>query len=121
MNAKQELFDIFEEMGFEYWLMHQMPANKKYPSSFFTYLTTDAPFIEYHDNKPMAVSWAFMIGFYTDDPGIMDITIIRLMNKLQAAGWIVEGPGEDVESDEPTHTGRRLTIGKIELLESEGQ
>lgn len=120
MSAKDELFGIFEEMGLPYWLMHQMPADEKYPSSFFTYLTTDAPFIEYHDNKPMAISWAFMIGFYTDDPGIMDITIIRLMNKLQATGWIVEGPGEDVESDEPTHTGRRLTIGKIEIIEREG-
>lgn len=120
MSATQELFSIFEAMGCEYWIMHQMPANTVYPSSFFTYMTTDAPFVAHYDNMPHAVAWAFMVGFYTDDPGSIDIKILEFVGRLQAAGWIVAGLGEDVQSDEPTHTGRRLTIAKIEQYETEG-
>ena len=29
---------------------------------------------------------------------------------LKSAGWIVNGAGYDIASDEPTHTGRGLTI-----------
>ena len=125
MSVKKELFKIFEELGFPFWLMHQMPDDVAYPHSFFTYLMTDAPFVEYFDNKPFSVDWKFMIGFYTDDPAIMDETVMELIEKLHAAGWTVEGPGEDVQSDEQTHTGRRLTISKTEFKtgqkESEGK
>lgn len=124
MSVKKELFKIFEELGFPFWLMHQMPDDVAYPNSFFTYLTTDAPYTEYFDNIPLFVSWTFMVGIYTDNPAIMDETIKELVKKLRAAGWTIEGPGEDVQSDEQTHIGRRLTIKKTEAAdigeESEG-
>jgi len=119
MNARDEVFSIIKATGFPCWKMHEMPAETVYPSSFFTYLCEDAPFGEYYDNKPHAVVWTFGIGFYSDDPRRVESETNELIKRLLSAGWIVDGAGEDVQSDEPTHTGRRVVAQKIEYFESE--
>ena len=119
MDAKETLFSVFDAMGCPYWIMHEMPHEIDYPPAFFTYMTTDAPFMEFHDNMPRGVAWAFMIGFYTDDPGNIDSKVVQLVRLLHAAGFVVHGLGEDVRSDEPTHVGRRLTCTYLEQFEME--
>lgn len=120
MGVKSDLFKILEEdMGFPAWLMHTMPAEEVYPESFFTFLATDAPLVAYYDNNPTAVVWAFAIGFYSCRPDLVDSVPLELVKRLRAAGWIVEGLGEDVQSDEPTHTGRRITAYYIEQYKEE--
>lgn len=109
MGAKSELIAILESMGFEVWLMHTMPKHYKYPESFFTYLAIDAPFVAHYDNRPHAVAWAFWIGFYSSKPELVESVPVELARWLQAAGWTVPGLGEDVEADERTHTGWRIT------------
>lgn len=120
MDAKETLFNVFDAMGYPYWIMHEMPHETAYPPSFFTYMATDAPFAEFYDNAPRAVAWAFMIGFYTNDPGSIDSEVMRLVRLLRDAGFVMHGLGEDVQSDEPTHIGRRLTLTKLDEFEMEG-
>lgn len=119
MSAREEIFNIIEATGFPCWKMHEMPADTVYPSSFFTYLCEDAPFSEYYDNKPTAIIWTFAIGFYSDNPHLVNSEMNELIERLLSAGWIVDGAGEDVQSDEPTHTGRRIAAYKIDYFESE--
>ena len=119
MNARDEIFSIIGETGLPCWKMHEMPAETVYPSSFFTYLCESAPFAEYYDNKPHAVLWTFGIGFYSNDPRRVESETSELVKRLLSAGWIVDGAGEDVQSDEPTHTGRRVVAQKIDYFESE--
>lgn len=119
MNAREEVFSIIGETGLPCWKMHEMPAETVYPSSFFTYLCEDAPFGEYYDNKPTAVIWTFGIGFYSNNPRKVESETNELVKRLLSAGWIVDSPGVDVQSDEPTHTGRRIVAQKIEHYESE--
>lgn len=119
MGAKSELIKVFDDIGYPYWLMHTMPKNKKYPESFFTFLSIDAPFSAYYDNRPHAVAWAFWIGFYSSSPALVESVPTELAKRLRAAGWVVDGLGEDVQSDEPTHTGRRITAYYIEPYKEE--
>ena len=115
MGARQELIEIFEDMGREYWLMGTMPPDRKYPASFFAFLCEASPYGEYYDNRPCATIWTFGIGFYSADPLEVESVPNDLVARLKAAGWAVpDGNGEDVQSDEPTHTGRRITAQKIE-------
>ena len=116
---KAELIAIFDEMGYPHWLMHTMPAKQKYPESFFTFLAIDAPFKAYYDNHPHAIAWAFMIGFYSNNPLLVQSVPLELARRLQAAGWVVPGLGEDVPSDEPTHTGWRITAYYVQNIDEE--
>lgn len=109
MGAKSDLIAILDGMGYPSWLMHTMPAEERYPESFFTFLAIDAPFTAFYDNRPHAAVWAFWIGFYSSDPALVESVPVELAARLQAAGWTVPGLGEDVRSDEPTHTGRRIS------------
>lgn len=122
MEARQELLGLFEEMGREYWLMGTMPPDKVYPASFFTFLCESSPYGEYYDNKPCATIWTFGIGFYSNNPLEVESVPKELAARLVASGWIVPNEGEDVQSDEPTHTGWRFTAHKIvyNYGESEG-
>ena len=119
MSAREELFGIIEATGLPCWRMHEMPADTVYPSSFFTYLCESAPFSEYYDNEAHAIIWTFAIGFYSDNPHMVESETEELIKRLLSAGWIVDGAGEDVQSDEPTHTGRRIVAYKIDYFESE--
>ena len=114
MSAKANLIEIFDGIGYPHWLMHTMPMQQKYPASFFTFLSIDAPFVAHYDNQPHAVAWAFWVGFYSNDPALVESVPAELIKRLRAAGWVVEGMGEDVQSDEPTHTGRRITAYYLE-------
>lgn len=113
MGARQELLGYFESMNREYWLMGTMPTEQTYPASFFTYLCEASPYGEFYDNKPCATIWTFGIGFYSNNPLEVESVPNELIETLKAAGWIVPDRGEDVQSDEPTHTGRRFTAQKI--------
>lgn len=119
MSVKSELIKVLEGFGYPCWLMHTMPAEEVYPESFFTFLAIDAPFSAHYDNGPHAVIWSFWIGFYSSDPEKVESVPLELARRLIAAGWIVEGLGEDVQSDEPTHTGRRLTVHYIQRLKED--
>jgi len=117
VSVKEELKKILDGFGLPSWLMHTMPAKQRYPDSFFTYLSADARFTALYNNRPHAAIYSFMIGFYSSDPDKVESVPLELARRLMDAGWIVEGPGDDVQSDEPTHTGRRITAHYIQRLE----
>lgn len=117
MSVKDNLKEVLDGFGYPSWLMHTMPADEVYPESFFTYLAIDAPFMAHYDNASHAVAWAFWIGFYSSDPEKVDSMPLELALRLRAAGWISDGLGEDVQSDEPTHTGKRITAYYVQNLD----
>lgn len=119
MSARDEFIGLIESTGLPYWLMGEMPDEADYPPSFFAYLCEDAPFGEYYDNKPNATIWTFAVYFYSNDPRKVDSETKAFVDRLRAAGWTVDGAGTDAQSDEPTHTGRRIVAQKIDYFESE--
>lgn len=116
-DPTSELLSILKAISPIIWLMHTMPNTAAYPETFFTYLPIDAPFVMHYDNRPHAVVWAFWIGFYSSDRSRVLTMPRELTKRLLAAGWVVPGLGEEVQSDEPTHTGWRLTAYRVEEIE----
>ena len=107
---RDELIKILEATGF--------PASMQgtignYPESFYTFWNFETP-ETYYDNNPVNAIWGFWIYFFSTDPALVESETSAAIARLRAAGWIVAGRGEDALSDEPTHTGRRLTIYKKE-------
>lgn len=86
-----------------------------YPESFYTYWNFETPETFYDDTAAYAV-WGFWIFFFSADPALVESETSAAIARLRAAGWVVDGRGEDALSDEPTHTGRRLTVYKREQL-----
>lgn len=94
-------------------------TEKKYPPSFFTFWNTDTPDHAHYDNEAYGYSWAFMINFYSIDANLTYSVLEQARQVLKEAGWIVSGKGYDVYSDEPTHTGRGLTIYYLETQQND--
>ena len=42
----------------------------------------------------------------------------RAAQKMKENGWTIEGKGEDVASDQPTHTGRMVTCRYVEYYDN---
>ena len=109
---REELEKILEATGYPASLQGTIGD---YPESFWTYWNFATP-ETFYDNAPAAALWGFWIFFFSTDPALVESESNAAITRLRAAGWIVEGRGEDALSDEPTHTGRRLTVYKRENL-----
>lgn len=109
---KEELEKILKATGYPASLQGTIGD---YPESFYTYWNFEAPETFYDDTAAYAV-WGFWIFFFSADPALVESETSAAIARLRAAGWVVDGRGEDALSDEPTHTGRRLTVYKREQL-----
>lgn len=105
---KQELLNILEQYGYPVRLQGSLGPRQKYPESFFTIWNGSTDDASHYDNDAIATIWDFDVNFYSTSPVLVNAVILDVRNKLKAAGWIVNGKGYDVASDEPTHTGRGL-------------
>lgn len=101
------LIQLLEALG--YPVYRQGSVTQEYPDSFFTFWNTDSPDHAHYDNQTYGTAWAFMVNFYSIDPDLTYSVLELARTSLKAAGWIVDGQGYDVNSDEPTHTGRGFT------------
>lgn len=109
---KEELEKILKATGYPAALQGTIGD---YPESFYTYWNFETPETFYDDTAAYAV-WGFWIFFFSADPALVESETSAAIARLRAAGWVVDGRGEDALSDEPTHTGRRLTVYKREQL-----
>lgn len=88
--------------------------DETYPDSFFTFWNNETFGDEFYDNEEHKTVWNFDVNFYSIDPQLVNAKLLEAKTKLKQAGFIVSGKGHDVASDEPTHTGRGITVLKIE-------
>ena len=109
---KEELEKILKATGYPASLQGTIGD---YPESFYTYWNFETPETFYDDTAAYAV-WGFWIFFFSADPALVESETSAAIARLRAAGWVVDGRGEDALSDEPTYTGRRLTVYKREQL-----
>ena len=55
------------------------------------------------------------IYVYSSDPELTYSVLLDARSALKAEGWICQGKGFDVQSDEETHTGRGLNVIYMEF------
>ena len=110
------MIDTLEENFKDYPIMLQgsMAIDDAYPDNFFTFFNNNTNDEAFYDNQETTTVWDFDLNFYSIDPDLVNDVLIQAKAILKAQGFIIDGKGYDVLSDEPTHTGRGINILFIE-------
>lgn len=111
---KQKLIDVLKSFGYPVKLQGSINEKEAYPDTFITYWTTDVLDNAHYDDEPTSYAWDFAVIIYSNDPLIIDAKKDEIKLALKNAGFIPQGKGMDVLSDEPTHTGWAMDFYYIE-------
>ena len=104
------LISVLEQLGYPVKRQGSLLPDEPYPNHFFTFWNDSADGSSYYSNTETAIIWQYSLNFYSSDPNMVTTKLLEAKNLLKAQGWVVNGAGYDVASDEPTHTGRGITI-----------
>lgn len=102
---KQKLIEILSTFGYPVFLQGTLNADEAYPESFITFWVNDAPDHSHYDNETTSYLWDFTVIFYSNDPALVNSQPEEIRKALKNSGFIPQGKGQDIPSDEPTHTG----------------
>lgn len=103
------LISALEQLGYPVRKQGSLLSDEPYPDSFFTFWNDSADGSSYYSNTEGAILWQYSLNFYSTDPNKVTAKLLEAKALLNSAGWVVNGAGYDVMSDEPTHTGRGIT------------
>lgn len=96
------------------FLQGSMSNDAAYPASFFTFWNNTTEDSNFYDNSETQTIWDFDLNFYSNDPTTVNTMLISAKAVLKAVGFIINGSGYDVLSDETTHSGRGINLNYIE-------
>jgi hypothetical protein len=115
MNIKDLFINTLKnEFGFPVILQGSMSDDDEYPDSFFTFFNNSTTSEAFYDNKETETVWDFDLNFYSNNPDLVNSILLEAKTSLKAHGFIIDGKGYDVLSDEPTHTGRGINVLFVE-------
>lgn len=116
MDVKQAFIDVLSGFGYPVILQGSLDEDEAYPESFFTFWNNSTDDAAFFDNVETQTVWSFDCNFYSVDPTLVNTVLKQVKSALKKAGFIVNGVGYDIVSDEPTHTGRGLDVIYIERV-----
>ena len=102
---KQILLNALEPFGFPVILHGSLGADEPFPPDFFTFIVNSSPTKFQFDDTPIKTSWSVTVNFYSNDPHNVEQYAAESRTALKEAGFIPQGKGYDLPSEEPTHTG----------------
>lgn len=109
------LIELLSSLGYEVYRQGSFAEGDQYPESFFTFWQTDSPDHAHYDNNDFGTAWRFDVYFYSTDPALTYSVLSDARQLLKANKWIIPSKGYDVYSDEPTHTGRGMSVLYLEI------
>lgn len=98
------------------YLQGSMSVDETYPDSFFTYWNNSTNDNAFYDNTETETIWDIDLNFYSNNPLLVNTVLVQAKTLLKAVGFIVDGAGYDVLSDEHTHTGRGINLKFIQKV-----
>ena len=98
------------------YLQGSISRDEAYPESFFTFWNNSSNDSGFYDNCETECIWDFDLNFYSSDPTLVNTVLLTAKSALKAVGFIPDGNGYDVMSDEATHTGRGMNLLFIQHL-----
>lgn len=113
------LLEILQTLNVPVYRQGSLSNDETYPETFITFWNDDAPDHAHYNNTEYGTAWAFTVNVYSSDPTVPLSMIETIRAALKAAGWVVQGRGYDVPSDEPTHAGRGITCSFLEIPKDE--
>lgn len=114
---KDTLISLLETFGYTVIQQGSLAPDEPYPDSFFTFWNRDTYDWHHYNNNAIGDVWAFDVNFYSTDPALVNTALVDAKALLKSHGFIISGKGHDIGSDEPTHTGRGMTVLYIEHKE----
>lgn len=111
---KDLLIRTLEQFGYPVMQQDSLNEDEQYPETFFTFWNNSTDESSHYDNKPNNYVWDFDLNVYSSNPEMVNSLLLEAKEKLIEVGFIVNGKGHDVASDEPTHTGRGINVQIIE-------
>ena len=100
--------------GYPVYLQGSLSDDDVYPANFFTYWNNDTSDNAFYDNTESETIWDFDLNFYSSNPVLVNSVLMTAKAALKAVGFIIDGSGYDVISDEATHTGRGMNLVYIQ-------
>lgn len=110
MNVKDILIPVLETFGYPVKLQGSLNADEAYPETFITFWTEPTFDNAHFDDNVHSVDWTFSVIFYSNDPALVNSKPFEILAALRNAGFIPQGKGRDIPSDEPTHTGWAMDL-----------
>ena len=104
------LIETLEKLGYPVRLQGSLLEDEPYPDSFFTFWNDAADGDGYYSNKETAIVWEYSVNFYSSDPSLVYSELMKAKKLLNAAGLVCSGGGHSIQTDEPTHTGRGISV-----------
>ncbi len=111
---KDLLIDTLASRNYPIFQQGTLSKNEPYPDSFYTFWNNSSDGNSYYDNEAHSNIWDFDLNFYSINPELVNSELLEAKKLLKSVGFIIDGKGYDVVSDEPTHTGRGINVLKIE-------
>lgn len=102
---KDKLLPVLHSFGYPVYLQGTLNPEEVYPDSFITFWTDYTTDNGHYDNGVHSVDWSVSVFFYSNDPALVNKKPFEIAAALRFAGFIPQGRGHDLASDEPTHTG----------------
>lgn len=118
VDVKQLLITTLNTQYKDYpvFLQGSMAEDDVYPAHFFTFWNNSTTDSAFYDNTETETIWNFDLNFYSNDPTTVNTVLVTAKSALKRAGFIVNGAGYDVISDEPSHTGRGINLFYIQKI-----
>lgn len=113
---KQKLIDVLKTFGFPVFLQGTLNADEKYPDTFITFWCDYTADNSHYNNDVHSVDWNFSVILYSVDAKTVNTKSEEIRKALKAVGFIPQGKGQDIPSDEPTHTGWAMEYIITEIL-----
>lgn len=107
------LISTLESLKYPVYLQGSATNHEK---SVFTFWNDDSNGSSFYNNDENAIVWEYSVNFYSDDPVVVNSILFLAKSKLKEVGFIVNGGGYDIPSDEPGITGRGIDITFIQKL-----
>lgn len=109
MSAKTALIEALTKIGYEegktLFLQGSVNPEVSYPPEFVTFWTEYTSNVSQFDNATYRTAWNMTVILYANDSEIVNTKPAEIIAALEAAGFVCVGKGEDILSDEETHTG----------------
>ena len=105
---KQKLIDLLASFGYPVYLQGTINPEEKYADTFITFWTNSTDDNAHFENNTVSFDWSFTVILYSNNSEIVNTKHNEIRATLKAAGFIPQGKGQDIPSDEPTHTGWQM-------------
>ena len=110
-EIKDLLINTLKILGYgEPRLQGSYGKDEAYPDSFITFFIVDSPSLNFYNNKFNCTAYYLDVNFYSNDPELVNTVPEKIAEELIKVGFIKQGKGADLVSDNKTHTGWNLSF-----------